>query len=42
MAENNLIVYKVQVDTASGKVAIEGLTKGFVNASTAVTKVKSD
>lgn len=42
MAENNLIVYKVQVDTASGKVAIDGLTKGFVNASTAVTKLKTD
>ena len=42
MAENNLIVYKVQVDTASGKVAIDGLTKGFVNASTAVNKLKKE
>ena len=42
MAENNLIVYKVQVDAASGKVAIEGLTKGFVNASTAVNKLKRE
>ena len=42
MAENNLIVYKVQVDAASGKVAIEGLTKGFVKASTAVTKLKRE
>ena len=40
MAENNLIVYKVQVDTASGKIAIDGLTKGFVSASTAVNKLK--
>lgn len=42
MAENNLIVYKVQVDAASGKVAIEGLTNGFVKASTAVTKLKKE
>jgi len=42
MAENNLIVYKVQVDTASGKIAIDGLTKGFVQASTAVTKLTAE
>lgn len=37
MAEsnNNIVTYKVQVDVASGKVAIEGLTKGFVKAETA-------
>ena len=42
MAENNLIVYKVQVDTASGKIAIDGLTKGFVNASTAVSRLSKE
>lgn len=42
MAENNLIVYKVQVDAASGKVAIEGLTKGFVKASTAVNRLTKE
>lgn len=37
MAENNnnIVTYKVQVDVSSGKVAIDGLTKGFVKAETA-------
>jgi hypothetical protein len=32
---DNIVTYKVQVDVASGKVAIDGLTKGFVKAETA-------
>ena len=36
---DNIVTYKVQVDVGSGKVAIEGLTKGFVNAKTAVDKL---
>ena len=36
MAEINQILYKVRVDTANGKVQIDGLTRGFVNAETAV------
>lgn len=36
MAETNQILYQVRVDTSSGKVQIDGLTKGFVNAETAV------
>ena len=36
---DNIVTYKVQVDVASGKVAIDGLTKGFVNAKTAVDRL---
>ena len=36
MAETNIKVLKIEVDTSSGKVAIEGLTNGFVKAETAV------
>lgn len=36
---DNIVTYKVQLDVASGKVAIDGLTKGFVNAKTAVDKL---
>lgn len=33
---NNQILYTVRVNTENGKVKIDGLTKGFVNAETAV------
>jgi len=36
---DNIVTYKVQVDVASGKIAIDGLTKGFVNAKTAVNSL---
>ena len=38
MAEN-IVVYNVRVDVESGKIAIDGLTKGFVKAETAVKKL---
>ena len=37
---DNIVTYKVQVDVQSGKIAIDGLTKGFVKAETAVKKAK--
>ena len=40
MAEN-IVTYKVQVDVASGKVSIDGLTKGFVAARTASDKLNA-
>ena len=33
---DNIITYKVQLDVQSGKISIDGLTKGFVKAETAV------
>ena len=33
---DNIVTYKVQVDVQSGKISIDGLTKGFVKAETAV------
>lgn len=36
MAESNQILYTVRVNTADGKVQIDGLTRGFVKADTAV------
>lgn len=36
---DNIVTYKVQVDVVSGKIAIDGLTKGFVNAKTAVNNL---
>ena len=36
---DNIVTYKVQVDVQSGKIAIDGLTKGFVKAETAVKKL---
>jgi hypothetical protein len=38
MAEN-IVTYKVQIDVQSGKVAIDGLTKGFVKAETAAKRL---
>ena len=32
---DNIVTYKIQIDAESGKVAIDGLTKGFVKAETA-------
>jgi len=43
MAENvNNIIYKVQVDTASGKVSIDGVTKSFEQADKAFLKLQKD
>lgn len=36
---DNIVTYKVQVDVQSGKIAIDGLTKGFVKAETAVKRL---
>ena len=39
MAEENKIIYNVQVNTENGKIKIEGLTRGFVKAETAFNKL---
>ena len=41
MAEN-IVTYKVQVDVQSGKIAIDGLTNGFVKAETAVKRLNKE
>lgn len=38
MADKTEILYTVRVDTANGKVKIDGITRGFVNADTAARK----
>jgi hypothetical protein len=38
----NNIIYNVEVDTKSGKVSIDGLTKGFLDADKAVLKLQND
>ena len=43
MAESiNNVIYKIEVDTKTGQVNIDGLTKGFVQADKAVLKLQSD
>lgn len=43
MAENtNNIIYRIEVDTKSGKLNIDGLTQGFVQADKAVLKLQRD
>ena len=43
MAKNvNNIVYKIQVDTASGEINIDGVTKSFEQADKAFLKLKGD
>lgn len=43
MAENtNNIIYRIEVDTKSGKLNIDGLTQGFVQADKAVLKLQKD
>ena len=43
MAKNvNNIIYKIQVDTASGEVNIDGVTKSFEQADKAFLKLKGD
>jgi len=43
MAEStNNIIYKVQVDTKTGQINIDGLTKGFIQADKAVLKLQKD
>ena len=43
MAEStNNIIYNVQVDTKTGQINIDGLTKGFVQADKAVLKLQKD
>ena len=39
---DNIVTYKVQVDVQSGKIAIDGLTKGFVKAETAVKRLNKE
>lgn len=41
MAEN-IVVYTVRVNTENGKVKIDGLTKGFVSAKTAVKNLNTE
>ena len=38
----NNIIYNVEVDTKSGRISIDGLTKGFVDADRAVLKLQND
>ena len=38
MAENNIKIFTVKVDTTQGKIAIDGLTKGFVKSQTTDNK----
>ena len=43
MAEStNNIIYNVQVDTKTGQINIDGLTKGFMQADKAVLKLQND
>jgi len=42
MAEINNIIYKVEVDTASGKVNIDGITKGFEQADKSFNKLRKN
>jgi hypothetical protein len=40
--KTNNIIYNVEVNTNSGKISIDGLTKGFVDADRAVLKLQND
>lgn len=40
MAESKIATYTINVDTSNGKVKIDGLTKGFIEADAAVNKLK--
>ena len=42
MAENNIKIFTVKVDTAQGKIAIDGLTKGFVQSQTALKSLNKE
>lgn len=42
MADNTQILYTVRVNTTNGKIQIDGLTKGFVNANTALNKLNTN
>ena len=41
MAENNIKVYNIQVNTKTGKIAVEDLTRGFVKSETALKKLNT-
>jgi len=36
MAENNIKIYTIKVDTKTGKIAVDNLTRGFVKSETAL------
>lgn len=42
MSQQNNIIYKVQVDTQSGKINIDGITKGFEQADKSFSKLKNN
>jgi hypothetical protein len=42
MADRTEILYTVRVDTANGKIKIDGLTKGFVSAKTALKNLNEE
>lgn len=42
MAETNNIIYKIEVDTQSGKVSIDGITKGFEQADKSFDKLRKN
>jgi hypothetical protein len=42
MADRTEILYNVRVDTANGKIKIDGLTKGFVSAKTALKNLNEE
>ena len=42
MANNIIKTFTIQVDTKSGKIAVDGLTKNFVKAETAFKKLNAE
>mgnify|MGYP003108875581 FL=1 len=41
MAENNIKIYTIKVDTKTGKIAVDSLTKGFVKSETALKSLNT-
>ena len=41
MAENNIKIYTIKVDTKTGKIAVDNLTKGFVKSETALKSLNT-
>jgi len=41
MAENNIKIYTIKVDTKTGKIAVDNLTKGFVKSETALRSLNT-
>ncbi len=41
MAENNIKIYTIKVDTKTGKIAVDNLTRGFVKSETALKNLNT-